>query len=169
MTGRALPLADQLRYTDGGCDAFARALAGMRPDLRVVCLVVEDPRYAEVHDAPSDMSMEAHVFCLDPDGMAVDAEGRRTVRELARSFGVKRGYRHRITEHPTGRETDPAIEEGVVELLEDFGWADPFARFPDATGELEKNFAKARAELTDRLRKESTAAPTAVADNGPSP
>lgn len=145
-----LELHEQLYFTDGQCAAFALALSetcgfAMR-EVRV-----RDPRYAEAHDYPADMEIEAHVFCVDEAGMAVDAEGRQTVARMLRGFGILEGYRHRIVEaRPEGM--DPDVLAFAERRISECEWAGRGA--PDADGALAKRFSEARRDLGVAMAEE---------------
>jgi len=153
--GNSLPLAAQLLFTDGYCEAFANALVRKDPDAYCLRkLVVCDPRYAARLDYPADAKIEAHVFALDAQNNVVDAEGRRPILDMLRSFGVRRGYSYTIEVAflRLESEIDATFQAGMNmadRLIEAAGWDEK--EIPQADGRLAKNFRAARGEL-DRIR-----------------
>lgn len=150
MASEHLPLHEQLTYTDGFCETFAAALLGhYGSQLRAVELAVTDPRYAARMDYPDDSRIAVHVFCLDSAGCAIDAEGRRTVEELMKSFGISPGYRHEISPKTPDAEQPSDGCDALLharELIRAHGWPDQPERIPAADGRLARNFARARRE-----------------------
>lgn len=124
--GRPLPILAQYDYTAGGCATFARAaidLLGGRPAL----LFAVEPEQFEEHDHPRDLPLCIHAFVLTEDGLAVDAEGIRPVRDLARGFGVREGWRYRIEEGEAALagefpDRHPEREAVARALIEESGW-----------------------------------------------
>ncbi|MBW3243706.1 hypothetical protein KUV57_13620 [Epibacterium sp. DP7N7-1] len=150
MKPEHFPIHEQLTYTDGFCETFAAALLGhYGPQLRAVELVVTDPRYAARMDYPDDSRIAVHVFCLDSAGCAIDAEGRRTIDELMKSFGIGSGYRHEISSKTPDAEGPSGGWNALLharELISSHGWPDQPERIPAADGRLSRNFARARRE-----------------------
>jgi hypothetical protein len=150
MPAEYLPLHEQLTYTDGHCETFSVALLERYgPALRAVELIVTDPRYAERLDYPADSSIAVHVFCLDSAGMAIDAEGRRTVKELMKGFGIGAGYRHEIADKLPAAEQSDGEWDALTHaraLLDSHGWPDQMEQIPMADGRLGRNFRRARQE-----------------------
>lgn len=100
MDTRLLSPAEQYGFTTGWCHLFAQVAheqVGGTPTV----LMATDPRQLAEHDWPSDLPLALHVFLTLPDGSVVDAEGRRSLGELLRSFGVRRGYKHEVYPDPT--------------------------------------------------------------------
>ena len=149
--GRHLPLADQYAFTAGGCAAFARAA---RPLLggTIGLLQAKDPRHLDAHDHPRDVPLYVHVVVITEDGHAIDAEGRRPIREMARAFGVKRGYDYAIVTDPAvlAEEFPAAGGSGIEEaaaLIREHGWE---SGVPEADGRLLANWTQAIREYDAR-------------------
>lgn len=154
---QALPLFAQLDYTDGLCAPFAVAASRLLGTTLAV-LHCADPRQFRAHDWPEDVPLQLHVFTVDADGAAIDAEGRRPMDDLLRSFGVRRGYKFRL-ETPVP-ETDLASmfssagDEKLIDEARLFMVAHGWRRghVPPATGDLARNWALARAQQRERLQ-----------------
>lgn len=100
MLARPFAPDEQYAFTDGLCHLFAMAAhpkLGGQPTI----LNSTDPRHLKTHDWPEDEPLHLHAFLLMPDGSAVDGEGRRSVEEMARSFGIKEDYSYELIPDPT--------------------------------------------------------------------
>jgi hypothetical protein len=149
--GRPLPLADQYAFTAGGCASFARAAQPLLGGT-IGLLHAKDPRHTDAHDHPRDVPMYVHVVVVTEDGHAIDAEGRRSIREMARAFGVKRGYDYAIVTDPAVlREEFPNVDADRIakaaDLIREHGWE---AGVPEADGRLIANWTQAIREHDER-------------------
>lgn len=153
-SARPLPLLDQMDFTSGLCSAFAIAAHRLIPEARLQVLISEDPRHLKTHDWPASMPMTVHAFVVLPDGRVLDAEGARTLVDLAASFGVRKTYRQRVqTMTPEELHAElPYREEWVLDALATMrrhGWS-PTAALPEGTGELTRCWKATRKEQTAR-------------------
>ena len=159
-----LSLADQYDFTNGNCSIFAFGAQEMLGG-ELTMLICADKRQFEQHDWPEDVPLCLHVFLTMPDGSCVDAEGRRSLPDLLRAFGVKRGWKSRVVAatrqdvetHFRGLENCGDEIEAVAELLREHGWHQTIPECDDA---LDRNYEQARQESYDRhmARKASPAA-----------
>ncbi|MCE6957887.1 hypothetical protein LAZ40_02290, partial [Cereibacter sphaeroides] len=128
MTGRPLSLLDQIDHTDGLCGPFALAAqALLGGELRI--LWCADRRQFAQHDWPPSEPLALHVYMVDGDGTAVDAEGRRSEADLREAFGVAPGYRYRIEIASPARvgevfraALDTALVDEAAQLIREAGW-----------------------------------------------
>ena len=148
MTGRALPLVSQLDYTDGLCAPFALAAQSLVGG-KLALLFSDAPALLRRHDHPAGTEMELHAFVLLDDGWALDAEGRRPVAEMAKSFGVKAGDTYRVETDVEPARLRRGFQPGISEMhaatatrmMQEHGWEQDL---PRATGELARKFRLAR-------------------------
>jgi hypothetical protein len=149
--GRPLSLADQYVFTAGGCASFARAAQPLLGGT-IGLLHAKDARHLDAHDHPRDVPMYVHVVVVTEDGYAIDAEGRRPIREMARAFGVKRGYEYAIVTDPAVfREEFPTVHADAVgraaALIREHGWE---GGVPEADGSLPANWTQAIRDHAER-------------------
>ena len=123
-TPSPLTRAEQYGYTNGGCAIFVAAahrVVGGTPTV----LRTTDPRHLEAHGWPQDEPLDLHIFLTLPDGSVVDAEGRRTLAQLKRDFGVRAGYTHEVLDNvPLSAlgTPGPALVGALEQRLRELGW-----------------------------------------------
>lgn len=125
-----LPVSAQLFFTDGYNDLFAQALQRLRPgEFSLRRLVVNDPGYAEKVGMAGQSGIKAHVFALDRSNYCVDAEGRRPILEMLRSFGIRRGMAYQILIEPPRAPIAPHARHSAacdlaLQIMTRAGWAE---------------------------------------------
>lgn len=160
VSGRALPLLAQYDYTAGGCAPFARAaltLLGGTPAL----LYALEPEQFEQHDHPRDIPLCLHAFALTKEGLAIDAEGIRPVRELARGFGVREGWSYRIAEGQAALDAafpdhHPDVVAEATALMEEHGWRHGV---PQADESLRRHWREVRVMREERAGRKRVPTP----------
>ena len=144
-----LPISAQLFFTDGYNDVFAQALQRLRPgEFSLRRLVMNDPGYAEKIGMAGQIGIKVHVFALDRLNHCIDAEGRRPILEMLRSFGIRRSMGYQIMiepAHPTLGHGEGffAATELALQIMTQAGWADH--DIPMADGRLARAIKVARA------------------------
>lgn len=141
-----LSLVEQYAYTSGQCHVFLEALQRLvegQPRL----LVATDPRHLAKHGWPTDHRLDLHVFLELPNGEVLDAEGRRSRKDLLKAFGVKTGWTFAIESlddrAPFGKPK-PELVDALEVRLKDLGWT--AEQQPACEGRLSNKEAFALAE-----------------------
>lgn len=126
---------EQCAYTSGLCYLFARVAHGLMGGTPSVLWTTE-PAVLDRHDWPADEPLELHAFLLLDNGLALDAEGVRSVEEMCKAFGLRSVRHHRIESVPAstlGSGVDPGAQKRLETRLKALGW---HRGPPAATGAL---------------------------------